>query len=99
VNHLVHLSTAGICAFVCFVAGMVLIGMLKDAYAASLRLRLLEITSERNELKAELGNLNRQYYDLENVLDMKGREVGQLRAEVLKLRRLRLVGGEGPGAA
>ena len=98
-NQLVHLSTAGICAFVAFFAGAVLMGLLKDAYAASLRLRILEVTAERNELKTELGNLNRQYYDLEHALDVRGCEVGQLRAEVLKLRRLRVVPGTGPEAA
>jgi len=96
-NQLVHLSAAGICAFVAFFAGAVLMGLLRDAYAASLRLKLLEVTAERNELKTELVNLNRHYYDLEHALDMRGCEVGQLRAQVLRLKGgLRMVSG-GPG--
>jgi hypothetical protein len=82
----IHILTAGILCFFAFLAGLILMGVLKDERWVRLRTKLVVATTERDRLKEELGSLNRQYYDMEHVLDMRGCELGQLRAEVLRLR-------------
>ena len=85
-NHVFHTPTLLVLCCAAFLVGMVAMGIAKDERWNRLRLKLLVATTERDRFQEALGSLNRQYYDLEHVLEMRGDEVRTLRAEVKRLR-------------
>lgn len=90
-NHTVHLATACLVGFLCFFAGLVLMGVIRNERFIRKQTKLLAAITERDRLKAELSSLNRQYYELEDVIDVRNGEIGQLRADLLELRAERVV--------
>ena len=86
-NHVFHTPTLLVLCCVAFLAGLIAMGIAKDERWNRLRLKLVVVTTERDRFREALGSLNRQYYDLEHVLEMRGDEVHTLRAEVIRLRR------------
>lgn len=88
---MIDLPTAIVLLFLAFFVGLVLMGVLREQRTLRLATKLVASALECDELKSELSKLNRQYYDLEDVLDVRNGEIGQLRAELLELRAERVV--------